>query len=204
MEEAVVGKFSGGRSSALACRIALEEGVLDHLVFNNTGLESEQTYEFLEAVNEQWFDGQLVMLEWRHADLPKVCGTPAELSRDGGPMQDYIKNNRLPSMFDRLCTSALKIRTTHAWLHQRYDYRTVKFVSVVGFRSEEASRLARMRQRNEAVARREAEGLAHLKWSDEQRAPWRRRAGPARRSSTLTGTGRSRGFPSIPPIRSST
>ena len=53
----VAAKFSGGRSSALACRAAVEAGVADHVVFCNTGLESDETYEFIAAVNEQWLGG---------------------------------------------------------------------------------------------------------------------------------------------------
>lgn len=165
-------KFSGGRSSALATRMALREGEVDLVCFTNTGLESKATYEFLEAVDEQWLDGRLVILEYKGGKpIHKVVPSVADCDRTGAPMTTSVKELMLPSPMHRSCTRSLKIETTFSYIYQLIDYKTTKVSSIMGFRADEPRRLARMKSRNEAIHLREQEGKNYLIRTDEQYAP---------------------------------
>lgn len=66
MREVKVCSFSGGRSSALMALMVKDE--VDCICFQNTGMESPETYEFVKAFDERMLDGKLVMLEYHRAE----------------------------------------------------------------------------------------------------------------------------------------
>lgn len=196
----LVAKCSGGRSSALASRMALDAGICERVVFCNTGLESDVTFEFLEAVNQQWLDGRLEIIERypngyeeglkRDPGLSPIERFPggrseegdvrrlsslSECARAGEPMEAHIQAfGLLPSRMNRFCTKTLKI---HAVLQHLYesaglDYRVDKVTSIIGFRNDEtSSRMARFWEGNRVVEAREDEGKPYLKWSTSRWAP---------------------------------
>ena len=114
------------------------------------------------------------MLEQRVIDAstpPLVFRDVAQLDRTGAPMMALVDYGRLPSRRFRLCTSYLKVQAAHKYLHGLSDYKTTKYLSLIGFRADEPRRLAKMRDSNDAVAAREDAGKHYLKWIDEMAAP---------------------------------
>lgn len=146
---------SGGRSSGyqMAHIVAACDGKFSPdwvFMFENTGLERWETYEFLRRL-DAYFGINLTITEYD----PEAPGryrvvTHDTLSRNGEPMQrmlSEIVNRRdgtrgvrpLPNPVQRTCTANLKIKTAH-----RYVRRTLKwpmqYYAAIGYRADEKAR----------------------------------------------------------------
>ena len=152
--------FSGGRSSGYMLWHILDayDGKLPkdiHVVFNNTGMEREETLVFVKECAERWnvpirwlqlkiYDEFMLRINraagrkmWRK-DVVEVDFETA--SRKGEVFESLIRYQRmLPHVVSRFCTSEMKIGTTRRFMQRKMGYP--KFHPVVGFRGDEPHRL---------------------------------------------------------------
>lgn len=173
MKRKHIASFSGGRSSGyMVCKLLEEGKPLDHIIFCNTGMETPETYEFIEACNEQLFDGRLVCLEF--------CGTEngrgykrvsvEQLDKEGKPFKEMIgMTKKLPNVKQRICTTELKANTKYRFMYDLYDRDEHEIYNYIGFRVDERNqkRIANARQKNYALRQRLEAGKASLKWYDD-------------------------------------
>lgn len=141
--------FSGGRTSAyMLWRLMEVNGDLSrddvHVIFANTGKESEATLEFVRDCQDRW-DVPIYWVEYDPTmpdDFRMVSFETA--SRNGEPFDALIekKGNYLPNPMQRFCTVYLKIKPAIAILRSRgYDEHD----NFVGMRADEPSRVAKIR-----------------------------------------------------------
>lgn len=146
---------SGGRTSALMLRRvldahggALPDGVV--AAFANTGDEHPRTYDFVRALTDRWG----VPIVWLERDGKAPAGRRfrvvdhATASRDAGPFRELIRERRyLPNAVTRFCSQSLKIETARDFMRSLgHEHWT----SVIGLRADEAARVAKHRERNDA------------------------------------------------------
>lgn len=142
--------FSGGRTSAYMLWRVLQAhgGKLpdDALVcFANTGLEAEETLQFVERCASEW----AVPITWAEytgndeAMFRLVSYETA--SRNGEPFEALIRRRQfLPNPVSRFCTSELKIRTMHRHLRSLAWKEWDQFI---GIRADEQRRVSKIRAR---------------------------------------------------------
>ena len=138
--------FSGGRTSAyMLWRVLQSNGGLptDAVVcFANTGKEESPTLDFVHDCQSNW-GVTINWLEYR-PDNPKFTLVSYDTaSRSGEPFEALItKRKYLPNMVARFCTSELKVLTMDRYLKSiGWD----DYVTMVGIRSDEPRRVAKMR-----------------------------------------------------------
>lgn len=140
--------FSGGRTSAyMLWRVLQSNGGLpdDAVVcFANTGLEAEETLEFVRDCGSHW-GVPITWVEYRDDDQGYAVVNFETASRNGEPFKAIIdKRQYLPNPVTRFCTSELKIRVMYKYL------RDAGMVAdgldmAVGIRADEPRRVAKMR-----------------------------------------------------------
>ena len=149
---------SGGRSSAylLAHIIEANGGLKPQWVccFQNTGLEDEATLRFLDRLDRH-FCVKLVYLEFDptiNVQFKKT--TNALASREGQPfsalLTQTIAKRRdgtagvrpLPNPVQRVCTTNLKVKTSHRYLRASLGWPT-EYHTALGFRADENKRVER-------------------------------------------------------------
>lgn len=119
-------------------------------VFCNTGREHPRTLDFVQRCSAEW-SCPIVWLEYRDAEMPadrwqRVSHNSA--SRDGEPFAAVIARKQfLPNQVTRFCTTELKVHCTHRWARAEWPYGSARYVKAVGFRADEAHRVARARHR---------------------------------------------------------
>lgn len=146
---------SGGRSSAYQAAHIIEangrvpEGV--PFLFNNTGKERRETYDFIQKFDNYYGIGII----WTEYD-PAVPGKfrrvdYATASRNGEPFErllsEIVPKRRdgsagvrpLPNPTQRTCTAALKVKTAHRFLRREMGWPT-RYYSAIGYRADEPSR----------------------------------------------------------------
>lgn len=136
-------KFSGGRSSGMLLCALLQNKILnakrgDVVVFNNTGAEHPDTYEFAKECKQMTEDGFGIPFFWiEHQTYEEVRqGEWARLpsyritnsmpwsreNRDGyhsggEPFEEMLSwSGFVPNQFSRSCTHSLKLETTRMFL----------------------------------------------------------------------------------------
>lgn len=161
--------FSGGRSSGMMALGVIESGLpVDEVLFCNTGLESGETYDFVQAVDRKLLGGRLVCLEFElNGTRPGYRRVSVDrLVRDGSPMEALVRWRRyLPNRRTRFCTEELKVRTSLRYLYDCYGSDCL-FHKYIGIRADEQRRAARIRGRNDVVEARVADGKRPLRWTD--------------------------------------
>jgi len=141
--------FSGGRTSGyMLCKIVEAHGgcLPSNVVvlFANTGLEHEATYEFVQQVSERvapvtWLEYERI----ENTNSYKVVGYDTA-SRNGEPMESLIDScNYLPNPAKRFCTIECKIRTIARYVKDRYEWDS--WTEAVGLRYDEPRRVHRIR-----------------------------------------------------------
>lgn len=120
--------FSGGRTSAYMLRrildVGLQEGV--HVVFADTGKERPETYEFVRECERRWE----VPVQWVHRE---------------GYFDQLIEDKKaLPNTVQRFCTEKLKLGPI--WEFGR-SMGFEHWGSIIGIRSDEPRRVAKIRGR---------------------------------------------------------
>lgn len=137
--------FSGGRSSGFMLWNILE--AYDHqlpddikVVFCNTGLEHEETYNFIHRIEQNWCD-----VTWLEYDLDSEKKQTFKIvdydsaSRLGEPFS--LLNNkykRLPNPVQRYCTGKLKIITNRLFLK---SLKWSSWDACIGLRADEQRRV---------------------------------------------------------------
>ncbi len=167
MRDAQFAMFSGGRSSfIMAEEMMRRHEPVDGIIFNNTALESPQTYEFLEAADGYFrreFRKGIILLEWRpeppyYAEVASV----GDLLRDGSVFQGLINNRQfVPNQRFRVCTQTMKIEVTTRYLKALTgkSLLTEGITRCVGMRVGEEIRIHNGKRRNDTIA-----ALAHREY----------------------------------------
>lgn len=159
--------FSGGRSSATLLKYLLEihHGTLPDnytILFANTGKEHPGTLDFVHEIETRWN----VDIHWLEYDgLPDGVDAPTEddpmfnqsdfkvnrvtwetASRNGEPWYKVLDTNigYAPRRAARLCTYYMKVGAMWSYMHQM---GRTPFTNLVGFRSDELSRLQSTRDK---------------------------------------------------------
>jgi len=130
--------ISGGRTSGLMAHML--KGKPDHIfMFQNTGRERPETYDFLDRMDKE-FGLNLVWMEYTCPDPQKKAGVKIvdykTANRDGLPFEQLIdKRKAIPNKFKRFCTIEMKVKTARRWIrslgHTKWNY-------ALGYRSDEA------------------------------------------------------------------
>lgn len=144
--------FSGGRTSAYMLWRALQANAglpADARVcFANTGLEAEETLEFVRDCATRW-GVPIAWLEYRNEGYGLVSFDTA--AREGEPFEALIrKRSYLPNPVTRFCTQELKIRPIARYLlDQGFDMTKTEAenASWVGIRADEQRRAAKIKDK---------------------------------------------------------
>lgn len=152
IEPPAVISFSGGRSSGFMLWQILEahDGMLPDgisVVFCNTGLEHQQTYEFIHRIGQNWISVEWIeyVLDSKGVPTFKVVDYSSASTR-GEPFSLCIKKNKfLPNPRVRLCTANLKIRTLARYLKSK---GWTEWDNVIGLRADEPRRVHRIKPHN--------------------------------------------------------
>lgn len=150
--------FSGGRTSGYLLRKILDaNGQPDDLkiIFNNTGLEAEETLVFVKACGERW-ECDITWLEYCVTDDGehdfKIVDFDSA-SRNGEPFTALIRKRGseggapLPSPVARFCSVQLKMRTGARWLKTIPAFEE-GYTNAVGLRADEMRRVTRLKPDN--------------------------------------------------------
>tara|TARA_R100000808_G_C2099731_1_gene117237 strand:- start:4 stop:816 length:813 start_codon:yes stop_codon:yes gene_type:complete len=144
--------FSGGRSSGfMLYKIweAFDFNWPDNcvVIFNNTGHEHPETYNFIHRVSEKW----KIPVTWIEYDVDfQNMATFKEVdfysaSRKGEPFETLInKRGYLPNPLTRMCTNELKIKLTERYV-KTFGWK--EWDNAVGLRADEARRVAKAKPR---------------------------------------------------------
>ena len=136
-------QISGGRTSGYLANIL--KGQPDTVfLFQNTGREKPETYDFLDKMDNKW-GLNLIWLEY-------FCPDPREkatfkivnyetANRTGVPFSQLNdKRKAIPNKFKRFCTAELKVKTARRYIraqgHLEWNY-------AVGYRADEPKRKVR-------------------------------------------------------------
>ena len=143
--------FSGGRSSAaMLLELIRRKAAIDLVLFQNTGMENEETLNFVNWVGRQ-IPMPIIWLEYRWDEAPpkrfKVVDFESA-ARKGEPFREMVEETgEIPNRVMRSCTRELKIYVVRRFLRSRkIDLR--KMWENVGLRADEQQRVANMRNRN--------------------------------------------------------
>lgn len=113
-------------------------------MFQNTGMEKEQTYEHLNEMDKRW-GLKLIWLEYYCPDPTKKAGFKVvsyeTANRDGLPLEQLIEKRRaIPNRAKRFCTVEAKVKTARRWIRaqgvRRWNY-------AIGYRIDEPTRKVR-------------------------------------------------------------
>tara|TARA_R110000787_G_scaffold280766_1_gene391713 strand:+ start:9 stop:848 length:840 start_codon:yes stop_codon:yes gene_type:complete len=135
--------FSGGRTSGYMLHRILEanNGLPKRakVIFANTGREMPETLDFVQECSQRW-DVPITWLEYKKnqngVSFNVVNHNSA--SRDGEPFSNMIHHRKmLPNLFQRFCTSELKVLTIRRYL-VKCGWK--KWHSAVGIRADESHR----------------------------------------------------------------
>lgn len=140
--------FSGGETSAFMAQWLnnhYEELGYENIVFvfANTGLENEQTLEFIERcdkhfkLNVQWIETDVIHQEGKgsyyyHTDFLNA-------SRNGEPFEEVIKKYSIPNMRNPHCTRELKQVPIYKFGKQWFNNE--KYDTAIGIRMDESDRI---------------------------------------------------------------
>ena len=151
--------FSGGRSSAYQLRQVMDryDGVLPGrcvVLFANTGVEREETLQFIHECDTRW-DVGVKWLELRyHEDRPMRSRSHPRISyeivdferasRSHQPFDQMIRYTRsLPNPTQRQCTKNLKVATQRRYLEDRFGKEADVVHHAIGYRYDERKRWRR-------------------------------------------------------------
>ena len=119
--------YGGGvNSSALFFFLTENHINIDIIIFADTGVESEQTYDAVERMKK--------ICEEKKIDFVVVK------SEKGNLYDYYWKTKTIPTVIRRNCTTDFKIYPIRKYLRQRYGKKTI-FDMHVGIAYEEAHRM---------------------------------------------------------------
>ena len=132
--------ISGGRTSAYLAYLLKDKPVT--FIFQNTGRERPETYDFLRDI-ENNFGIKIIWLEYspdkKHSF--KIVGYDTA-DRTGKPFAQLIEKRRaIPNKFKRFCTSEMKVLTARRYIR---SLGIKEYNKVIGIRFDEANRFAKI------------------------------------------------------------
>ena len=146
MHSRIFASFSGGRSSALMCKILLEQYKCAEIqfVFANTGQEHPKTLEFVDkcdkhyGLNLIWVEA--VMHEGRVGTTHKLVTfeTAARPTDKDNPYREMVKKYGIANKNFPHCTRELKLRPMYSYI-QGLGWEN--YVVAMGIRGDEPKRL---------------------------------------------------------------
>lgn len=136
-------QVSGGRTSGYMAYL-LKDQPGTFFMFQNTGREKKETYDFLNKMDKKW-NLNLIWLEYSCPDSTKRATynivTYETSNREGVPFSQLIdKRKAIPNKFKRFCTSELKVKTARRYIRS-LGYK--KWNYAVGYRADEPKRQIR-------------------------------------------------------------
>lgn len=146
--------FSGGRTSGYMLKHIIDAhgGKLPadvHVMFANTGRENERTLEFVQECSERW-SVPVTWVEFDPAAENKTRIVTFETaSRNGEPLIHAIETRPTAHLFNRqsrYCTTTTKQRRMGKVMLHQFGHE--HWVSVLGLRHDEPSRIANNRARS--------------------------------------------------------
>lgn len=159
-EGQVIVNVSGGRTSGMMA-VKIWENNPDrsdiHYLFQNTGRERPQTYDFIRALQD--YGIPIIMLEYRPTKPWFEIVGHNSLHRDSEPFTWLTdKRKYLPNIAERFCTEELKVKTARRYMR---SLGYMKYHVVIGFRAEEKKRIKDMMDRRE-IALNKKRGLIEI------------------------------------------
>lgn len=141
-ENPIFAGISGGRTSMYLLWLFKDKGVT--FLFQNTGREREETYEFLRDAERFW-GVKIIWLEYTYEKpLFKVVDFETA-DRTGKPFEAIItKKQRVPNKRERFCTQELKVKTARRYIR---SLGIKHWTTLVGFRADEPKRVADLAKR---------------------------------------------------------
>ena len=144
--------FSGGRSSGFMLKKIVDAygGRLPggiHVVYANTGMEREETLQFVDVCGREW-GVEIAWVEylWDAPHRTRVVDF-ATASRNGEPYAALIdRKGFVPSISIRYCSGFLKRDRIESYARHRLGLK--RWHSVIGLRADEQRRVLRMRAMN--------------------------------------------------------
>lgn len=130
-------QISGGRTSGMM-GMMLKTNPNTHWLFQNTGREMPQTYDFLRDLQEKG-GLPIVWLEYYCPDPRKKATFKIvnydTANRDGLPFSQLMdKRKYVPNLGKRFCTTELKVMTARRYIR---SLGIKKWYSAIGFRADE-------------------------------------------------------------------
>ena len=135
--------FSGGKTSGYMLRKYIDSGEEFTAVFANTGLEREETLQFVHNIETQWN----VPIVWLEAvtHLGEVKGCTHRIvsyetaSRNGEPFAQAAAKYGLPGQRNRYCTRELKINAIRSLVRKS---ECGSWQQAIGIRADEPDRVS--------------------------------------------------------------
>jgi 3'-phosphoadenosine 5'-phosphosulfate sulfotransferase (PAPS reductase)/FAD synthetase len=137
--------FSGGRSSALMCKIVLEKYPDSEkvFVFANTGEEHPKTLDFVHQV-DQHLGLNLVWVEAQVERAGKGCThrivNYETASRKGEPFEAVISKYGIPNKSYSHCTREMKLNPMYSYLDS-IGWKRGDYFIAIGIRADEPKRI---------------------------------------------------------------
>ena len=140
--------FSGGRSSAVMTRLAVQQYSATHdivVTFANTGAEHPRTLDFVHdfeqntGINVVWIEAE-VNPEQGQGTRARVV-TYETASRDGRPFEDVVAKYGVPGPGLPQCTSRLKLEPMQAYLRYDLEWTANSYQTAIGLRADEMDRI---------------------------------------------------------------
>lgn len=142
--------FSGGRTSAFMAYFLLHypkfADYQKHIVFANTGMEHNATYDFVERCNTLMFDNKVIWLEARarrgkrghsvHFVNYETAHRQKDIRSSKHPFRLHIEKYGFPSRQVRSCTRELKQRAIDKYMSDVAG----AWVKAIGIRADELHR----------------------------------------------------------------
>jgi 3'-phosphoadenosine 5'-phosphosulfate sulfotransferase (PAPS reductase)/FAD synthetase len=147
--------FSGGRTSAYLLRKVMDAygGVLpDDIipVFANTGIEHPATYDFVQAVMDQW-SVPVHWIEYRREKPLVARVTPEEADRSGQVFENLIDRRKfLPNTLARFCTSEMKVLAIRRYAKKFLGFKE-GWTTAIGIRADEPRRVAKIKDHGDEI-----------------------------------------------------
>lgn len=150
--------FSGGRTSGYMLYQIVQAfgGKLPDwvkVIFCNTGIEREETYDFIERCSQRW-DVPILWLEYTYSGKSDVGKAKhgvrvvdySTASRNGEPFLQIVQARQaIPNIRMRFCTGELKIRTTSRYVRGVLGWK--EYHNAIGLRADEPNRVGKIRLR---------------------------------------------------------
>ena len=130
------------------------------VLFANTGMETAQTYDFIDAVDRRILSPAGCPVVWlqfacdfnsegKSTNRHPVIVDYESAARKGEPFFDFVRASKmLPSRRFRTCTETLKIDMMNKYSKPHFGYDDAE--KAIGLRFDEPRRVARVRDRNDA------------------------------------------------------